>query len=308
MRVKEFILKLVVLSIFVGGFIAYLLLTKANGNLDPYYARFTSPPAHSLILGTSRAAQGIQPTVLNEHLEGKGFELPVLNFGFTLIHSSFGETYLNSIKKKINSNTKKGIFILAIDPWSISSTSKEDNELEFLERNTFMAELKNVSSKPNFDYLKNHYEGPYFLAFKKRATFLHEDGWLEVNIPMDTTSIKRRVQAKVKEYARNAKNYSFSQKRFEKLKETILFLKKHGDVFLVRLPVAPEIKLIEDQYIPDFNIKIKEVTNKLNLPYLNLINESGKYQTTDGNHLHRESGKKVTKEIADFILNYKKTK
>ena len=35
-----------------------------GGRVDAFYGRFTSPLAGSLVLGTSRAAQGIQPAVL----------------------------------------------------------------------------------------------------------------------------------------------------------------------------------------------------------------------------------------------------
>ncbi|MCY0969567.1 hypothetical protein ACM642_10780 [Chryseobacterium sp. CY353] len=57
---KKFILKLffwiipiIAIHYFLGGF--------AGGNTDSFYKRFTSPQQSNLILGNSRAAQGIRP-------------------------------------------------------------------------------------------------------------------------------------------------------------------------------------------------------------------------------------------------------
>ncbi|RZK50302.1 MAG: hypothetical protein EOO59_16040, partial [Hymenobacter sp.] len=43
-----------------------------RGYVDAFYARFAAPPAGSLVLGTSRAAQGIKPGVLAARLRPKG--------------------------------------------------------------------------------------------------------------------------------------------------------------------------------------------------------------------------------------------
>lgn len=298
-------LKILIIILALSALIFFLLVTKANGHLDPYYIRFTTPPAKSLIIGTSRAAQGMHPTIIKDELSDLGYELPLLNYSFTLIHSSYGEVYLNCIKEKLDPKTKNGIFILTVDPWCISTISIEDDHKMFLERETFMAELTEFNSKPNFEYLLDHYDNPYYMVFKKRAIFLHDDGWLEVNIPMDSASVKKRISAKILNYKKNSINYSFSNNRFKKLKETIRFLKKHGEVWLVRLPVSPEIKMIEEDYMPDFDQKAGELTKQYNLNYINMIQESGKYQTTDGNHLHKESGKIVTENICKIIQESK---
>ncbi|RDC62894.1 hypothetical protein [Adhaeribacter pallidiroseus] len=64
------------------------------GHLDTHYTRLTTTKAPSLIIGTSRAAQGILPLMFKEmapHMQ---------NFAFTIMHTPFGPTYLDLIHKK----------------------------------------------------------------------------------------------------------------------------------------------------------------------------------------------------------------
>ena len=48
-----------------------LIVLKADGNLDPFYIRFTTPKQKNMILGTSRAAQGLQPSIFDNVLNKK---------------------------------------------------------------------------------------------------------------------------------------------------------------------------------------------------------------------------------------------
>ena len=78
-----------------------------KGQVDAFYGRFASPPAGSLVLGTSRAAQGIRPAVLSAQL-GSRFEGPLLNYAFTLTHSPYGPAYVRSIQRKLRPEVKNG--------------------------------------------------------------------------------------------------------------------------------------------------------------------------------------------------------
>lgn len=105
---KKFLLKILVwlvpviaLHLFLGSF--------AGGNTDTFYRRFTSPKQSNLILGNSRAAQGIQPTYLKS-LNGENF----YNFSFTIFDSPYGETYLKAVQEKIKPDTKSGNFIITV--------------------------------------------------------------------------------------------------------------------------------------------------------------------------------------------------
>lgn len=301
---KKFLSKLGLFLLLAGGTIWIVTFTFVDGKSDYYYLRFTSEEQKSLIIGSSVASQGIIPSVLNDKLGDSKFEMPIYNYAFTRVFSPYGFYYLESIKKKLNTDVKNGLFILSITPWEISRSKEniKDDENLFCENGTFISEVKNVSSNPNWEYLLKSYSKPYYSLFQKsKELTLHEDGWTEVTIPMDSLSVKKRISKKIKKFLSNdLVNQEYSPIRFNYFKETISFLKKHGKVYIVSLPTAPEIAKINHKYMPDFEQKISAVANQLGVEYLDYSNEKG-YQTTDGVHLHKDAGKQVTLKIFEEI-------
>jgi hypothetical protein len=296
---KKFIIKTTVFSIIVVTVFVFIL-GKADGYTDPFYIRFTTPKQNNLILGTSRSAQGLQPKIFDGILTKDFF-----NYSFTISHSPFGSVYLNSIKKKLNSQIKEGIFIITVDPWSISQKGDNPNDSKkFEENNLALANVNLVNLKPNFEYLIKQLKGKYYTVLTNRfmsKMFLHNDGWLEVNISMDSASITKRLDNKIKVYRKNnLPNRKLSYVRLSYLKQTVEYLKLHGNVYIVRLPVSPEMFAIEQELMPDFN----EIINPICLVtdgYLDMTNENYLYQFIDGNHLWKESGKLVSEKIAEWI-------
>lgn len=279
----------------------FAVFKQADGYTDPYYIRFTTPRQNSLIVGTSRAAQGIQPQYVNEKLAGK----QLFNYSFNIAYSPYGPWYLNSIREKLNRSSKDGIFILAVDPWSICK--KYDGPADtvtFEESEMLLANTKFVSLDPNIPYLLNNYDRHFYhlLLQEPSPVFLHKDGWLEVTVPMDSTSMMQRTQQKVADYKKNSLPiYKFSQPRFDYLGQTIDFLGKHGSVFLVRLPVHPLVMDIDQQLMPDFDQKIKLLSSQKNIPYLDMSPLNARFQYTDGSHIYKESSKEVSALIGEWI-------
>jgi hypothetical protein len=297
---KPFIFKSISFLIIV--FIFFLLvLSRADGYTDPFYLRFTTPKQENLILGNSRSAQGLQPKYFNKKLNKTFY-----NFSFTIGSSPYGLVYYNAIKKKLKiGKNKNAIFVLIVDPWSISANRIKPNNLsEFGENQAILGNMFFFNLNPNFEYVFKNMSGKYFeLIFKKKSEmFLHDDGWLEVTVPMDSVNESKRLTNKIKEYKENnAKNKAFSAVRLKYLKMTINLLKKYGKVYLVRLPVHEKILTIENDYMPDFENKINRVKH-LSDGYLNLMCKNKEYVYTDGNHIYKKSGVQISKEIANWIL------
>ncbi len=275
---------------------------KADGDADAFYLRFTSSKQNSLILGTSRAAQGIIPDILNKELNRND----LFNYSFTLGHSPYGPTYLNSVKRKLDKSFKNGIFIITVDPWSISSITFNPNDsLNFREVNRSLGKVSLVNYHPNLEYLILDYSNQYLNLLRKPTEkyTLHKNGWLEVNVDMDSIKVAERVKRKLKIYqTENLTNYKFSDYRYNYLGKTISYLQDYGKVYLVRLPISPEIFEIEKSLIFDFDIKMRKLSETYEIPYFNLTDENSNFQYTDGNHLHKESGKEVSRLISELIL------
>ena len=122
------------------------LALLADGTTDDYYLKFSSPKQSSLILGTSRAKQGIIPSVLSSSIENVDYQM--FNFSFTLKSSPFGLVYYNAIKQKIDLESKDGCFIVTVDPWSISEKICDLNKSP--DSLSVLLGISDFTSKPNF--------------------------------------------------------------------------------------------------------------------------------------------------------------
>jgi hypothetical protein len=271
----------------------------ADGHTDPFYLRFTTPKQNSLILGTSRSAQGLQPKILKDALKKDFF-----NYSFTISHSPFGKVYYESIIRK-HKKEKGAISIIAVDPWSISSWCSPPNDLsQFRENNLILNENKIVNLNPNIFYLIKSFNDKYInlINSENDNLYLHKDGWLEVdNIKMDSTSVEQRIYNKSVAYRSNHLPITnFSSVRLEYLIKIIVYLKQYGNVYLIRLPIHKNIMEIEEELMSDFDHKIEEAVN-LSDGYLDLTPQNELFDYTDGNHLYKNSGKNVSLIVANWI-------
>jgi len=278
-----------------------LLFYQADGYSDTFYVRFTTPKQKSLIIGTSKAGQGIQPS---EFLKISPND-SLFNFAFTVAHSPYGPAYLKGIKRKLIKDSKNGIFIVAVDAWSLADSSEDPNDESLFDENkSFLNKLQTVASKPNIPYLLSFYKNNYIKIFKRDTiAFLHDDGWLEVSPKMKQNTVAKRIEYKIEQLNEKTESFSFSKTRLSYLYKTIAFLQKHGEVYLVRLPVHPKLMKADVAVVPNFEDIVIQLTQETSTPYLDMSMDNENYQYTDGIHLYKESGKEVTKKIALWIKN-----
>jgi len=76
---------------------------------------------------------------------------------------------------------------------------------------------------------------------------------------------------------------------------------------LIRLPVCAEIGTIKDELMSDFNKKMCGLSQKHTVPYWSFMDKLSGYTYTDGNHLYKESGRKISTEIAATIRENRPT-
>lgn len=303
---KKFVISVIILpTILVLGFLL-MLNTIPGETTDEYYNRLSNGQAGSMIIGTSRAGQGLNPDVFER--SNLTFARPILNFAFTGSHSPFGPAYLNAIKKKLlPSEIEDGIFILEINPTSV--LLKEGG---FVEEESFIAKLNDFSSDPNFDYLINSYSYPYYTLLKNKFSEtpmnLHKNGWLTYEVSIDSASeIEKAIALKFDLYARRFSEYNeISEIRWNYLDSTVNYLSEYGDVYLVRLPINPRILKLEDSTFTNFDRKIALLAEKTGVTYINLIGLSDSVRTIDGGHLYFEDASHVSKVLLENILADKK--
>lgn len=302
---KKFLLKVALYSVFVST-LYVVAAFFADGNTDPFYVRMTSSKQNAMILGSSKGAQGILPSVIAKELEG----LEIYNFGFTVNISPFGPIYTRSIEKKLSGDTSEpGVFILTVDPWMMSSVADEpENPSEFVENKGFLRDQKILNANPNFEYLARNYGRSWGdliiqnIIFKgsKPQMFLHDDGWLEININMSEREVEKRTANKRREYDRKRQRLKFSNYRLSEFYKLCEMLQKRGKVILVRMPVDPYFRKLGDEISPDFDVIIQKYADKRELPYFNFSGEYN-FSFTDGNHLYSKDAEKFTQILCDSI-------
>ncbi|HEY4148250.1 MAG TPA: hypothetical protein VGM41_04950, partial [Chitinophagaceae bacterium] len=184
----------------------------ADGYTDHYYLRYSSPRQTSMILGISRAAVALEPSIIDSSLKKEYPGINMYNFAFMLHMSPYGKVYFDAVKKKLRADAGKAVFIVTVDPWTVANFRDEpEDEAQSREKHYGLDQGGSLSSNPNFLYLINGYGQPYMsvLSTKIKTRFLnrypdyklHNDGWLELSYPMDSASVAGRFKTTLNIYS-----------------------------------------------------------------------------------------------------------
>lgn len=299
---KKFLIKIV--PYFIEVIIVLAILgSYADGNTDDNYMHFAVKKPQNIILGDSRGSQGVVPDVLKNRFS-KDFD----NFSLNIVESPYGSVYFKAIKRKLDPETKNGVFILTVSPWNLSASKGAKSEKDFPEVKSPLNDMYSYDRSPNYEYLLKHYTRSWFKIYTERAeversnTFLHEDGWLEVNINMHKDSVAVRTKKKEMFYKDLAKTVAISHERLNALNEIINYLRTKGKVYLVRIPTSKGLTELENQNYPHFSRLIKDIAHKQNVKFFDFSKNYNNYDYTDGNHMYKDSSKKLTAQVADSIV------
>jgi hypothetical protein len=124
---------------------------------------------------------------------------------------------------------------------------------------------------PNYEYLLKHYTRSWFKIYTERAeagksnSFLHDDGWMEININMNADSVAARTRRKEMDYKLLASTVELSPARIKAFNEIINYLRTKGSVYIVRIPTSQTLTAIEDRKYPHFSELLKDIGHKQNV-------------------------------------------
>lgn len=290
---KTFLIKLGVACLLAG--VLHLGASFfSGGKTDDFYLRFTTAPSPSLIIGSSRAAQGIQPDSLQSFCAEHGYGTPIFNFAFTSQSSPFGETYYRAITQKVATTSRHGLFIIAVEPYTLGEVThpKDTTPIEH------KGQLYNAhwfNQFPNWEYLIHHYNyGWGRLALTsagvvKNNNTLHPNGWLEVNVHVDSTTAAARAANNIRDRREDIGKFKLNPSRMEWLQKTISELKNHGTVALIRMPVTAEFYAFENELTPEFERIVNEVAARNGIVYRDFNDMSHLLIFKDGHHMQLAS-------------------
>ncbi|MCJ7934320.1 MAG: hypothetical protein MUW56_11945 [Chryseobacterium sp.] len=299
---KKFLIRIGPYFVAVVAVLA-VLGSYADGNTDDNYMHFAVERPQNIILGDSRGAQGVVPGVLKSKLSKK-FD----NFSLNVVESPYGQVYYKALKRKLDPDTKNGIFILTVSPWTLSLNKNIKNAKDYPEAHSPLNDMYTYDRSPNYEYLLKHYTRSWFKIYTEREeavgksnSFLHEDGWMEISVTMHKDSVAARTAKKIEFYEALAQQVELSQERMKVFDEMINYLRTKGTVYLVRIPASEKLMAIENKKYPHFSNLLQDISRKQNVKLLDFSQNYDDYRYTDGNHIYKESGKVLTSRIADSI-------
>jgi hypothetical protein len=129
---------------------------------------------------------------------------------------------------------------------------------------------------------------------------------VKMEIPELRREYPRRVKEKIENYTEKypIEKLTLESSRVHNLKDIINFLQLTGEVFITRLPVSPEMLILENVRFPNFNQLMNRLSKIESVDYINLTDM--KIRTTDGNHIYSLDVPLVSRQL-DFRINKSRT-
>jgi hypothetical protein len=287
-----------------------LALLLMHGSMLPFFNgseslglyKFSGPPRKGLVLGISRVARAIQPEILNKELDTE-----ILNFGIDLRSTSYGDIYLEAVKRRLDSNITDGVFILSVEPWSISCVRDSvSQDLLFPEENSTYSKLWTYEPSVNFEYLIRDYKkgwGNLLITYLRNNSkaVCHKDGWIDLSTPVDSNKMRLRKNSEIKWLKDLVPFFSLSDERKKAFESLIEFLNTKGEVYLIRLPIDDDFYNLENNYMPNFNSYIDSISARYRVPYYEMQSLSPMVIFNDGHHLNRDFAPFISQKVADWI-------
>jgi hypothetical protein len=284
---RKFIIKISILLAICFSIIAFIIDAKINLLRDVNYSKYLSKHK-SLIIGTSRSNFAIDPSSFSEKYD-------LFNFAFTAATSPFGKIYYEAIQDKITKE-KGAIFLIGIDPYGLSLDKKEPI---FTEEKNSLGRQFTINVNPNYEYIFKNNTPLYDRMFPaaKSNKIKHENGFTQLK---DNLSEERKIEVrkiKILEYTGSSHNDTISAERLGYLEKTIEFLQQYGNVYLISVPVSPELFAIQEKYWPQRYQYIEGLKKKYKIQYINMQINFPNPKTIDYVHLELEQ----SKVVSDFL-------
>ncbi|MBR9853728.1 MAG: hypothetical protein GYB37_04005 [Algicola sp.] len=304
---RYFILKLTLFFSLLASAYLFMVNKLSEGYVDMYYPKYTQH-AGGLVIGLSRADQGIDPKTIVENLELKT-DLPLINFAANQYY--YGEVYLEGIKQKLKHGSGNGLFILSVSPGSFTGPIGFGTKgIKEMDGKTAMGKAEDFNSDPNYSYIINCYgQGLYHALFAQRAPgnmITHDNGWNEI-----LTSGSDFVLSDALKMDWKRQNLDYFQRRLPKEEtkdyrwewfgKTIEYLRDKGQVVLVRMPADKEVFDFENSNSLNFDRSMDSIIKIHQIPYLDYSKNSSYFETYDGSHLHSGSAIQFSTQLAKDI-------
>jgi len=291
----------IILFIGIVFSLSFLFLHRPLMEYTPGYAKATHR-ANSLIMGGSRAGQGLNPDTIQAVL---GREDVMLNFAFNGFHSPYGPSYYRAMQRKVLPETKDGLFILSVNAGLLSDLEQDRG---FREDEFGFYKLYFMNLDPNVEYMlrdlgseRGKQVSPLLrllsdTRLKQGKRKLHPNGWMEM------------LHASGQATARADERFEGMRPnpvRLEYLKKTIAYLQQFGQVVLVRLPTGSDYWAHESQAYPHFEEDMQALCDTFGIPFFDYFRESYPFHDINQHHLISAGANAFSADLARSIQVWK---
>lgn len=292
----KLLLRLLLISCMVLASLALVLNEVGEDFSDRFYHKFTYR-ANSMITGSSRALYALNPEMIDSFIHARP---PFLNFAFTQRTSPFGELYYKAICGKVSEETADGIFVVEVTPLSVYSDDEYRSEEELI-----LSKMVVYNMDPNYNYLFANSQRPFYQFFlhpesTNSVEHAHRSGWYAYDQLPDEATIRKQGEAQVKTLTNLFQRTQGLDYRYYWFNRTVEELVNHGQVILLRLPVAPEIRNMEQEYYPEFDSLMTAVAGRYKVHYLDMSRTSG-WTYYDFQHMTAESANRFSLALGDTL-------
>ncbi|MDB4693879.1 hypothetical protein OAF30_00455 [Flavobacteriales bacterium] len=316
----------------IACYALWLGLLHANPGRDSLgLYRMMPTTCNAMIFGTSRSAQGVNPTIL-EQSGPKSRKW--LNFSFNLGASPWNDAYVDAIQQKIDCSIEpesQSTFLVFVDPWVLDENTGRGegswlsaNWSDFCEMAPFRYGLNKsnpldvMSFGSGSDLLSVMCSSipRQFIAFIKgnqsdyENRGLQKNGWLPNPSEITREQKIRAIRTKVKNYRNNKiigdqwpanQNLSALERFIEYLQKKL----KDPTIFIIRPPTSDEMRGLEDEWFPGANQEFARLATSMNLSFIDTHHEWKQRDLmhfNDGHHMSIDGANAFSSYIATEIL------
>lgn len=284
---------------------------------------------NSMIFGTSRSAQGVNPAILKGRLAESG---DWYNFSFNLSSSPWNKAYTRAILSKIQCSISEdfsGHFLLFVDPWSMDGqTGKGENsfmhEAWFNPCSIGYSKLQFILHTTNPLSAIGGGEGTDLFAIvgavprrirtwlesaDVRASGVQENGWLPNSKRKTAARVEKDITSKVAFYRKNKHRGDHwpghsNEEALIFLIEAIKDMDESAKITLVRPPVTNAMHALEQKRFPEINDWMQTFSLAHGIQKIDANeqwDDRSDEQFNDAHHLHVKGANKFSSFLADEL-------
>ncbi len=275
-------------------------LEVESGHYERFWLRKLWGPADAtlLILGDSRVAHGVSPTVLAEQFDEHRYR--GLNFGF--YGAGYAPLMFERAERRLDKKARERIIVVGVTPLSLTASAEKNESIRlYLKTSWLLAQF--YIHFPRWAGRLLTRGIPYEVEQFPGKLGYHEDGWLANSVTPEDFPDDINLGWIGRHYDEYPVRARFGKNLCEKTREW-----REGGIHVVgfRPPVSRAMRKLEDERAGFDEAEFVEQFERNGGLWIEIDHSS--YESYDNSHLQREEALKLSTELGQKIQARLKTR